>query len=146
MRKNNANILIGRIRRKVNRYIETEMKARGLDGIVVSQGGILGVLYRHQGKLSMKEIADLIRRDKSTVTYLVNKLTDVGYVAKIPDEKDSRVINVCLTDKAYEVEHVFTAISEGMLQRLYHNLTDKEAEQLEMLLEKVNENFDKLDN
>lgn len=145
MRKNNANILIGRIRRKVNRYIESEMKDRGLEGIVVSQGGILGVLFRHQGKLPMKDIADFIRRDKSTVTYLVNKLIDAGYVSKVPDEKDSRVINVCLTDKAYSVEHIFAGISEGMLERLYHSLTNEEAEQLEMLLEKVNENFDKMD-
>ena len=45
-------------------------------GLVSSHGYILYLLSQHQ-KLSMKELADGINRDKSTTTVLIRKLREV---------------------------------------------------------------------
>ncbi len=145
VRKNSAVYLIGRIRRRVYRFLEQELRQNGIHDLVVSQGSILATLYKNGGKLTMKEIASFVRRDKSTVTYLVNKLIAKGYVEKRSCEHDARVTYIEIAEKAWRFEETFNAISERLINRVYTGLTDAEAEKLERLLEKVERNFDDIE-
>ena len=65
--------LISRIREKANRYIESELSARGLSGLKPIHGDLLLALFRHE-EPTMKELTELVDRRKSTVTTLVEKL------------------------------------------------------------------------
>jgi DNA-binding MarR family transcriptional regulator len=142
VRKNSVVYHIGRIRRRINRFLEQELKQHRADDLVVSQGAILATLYQHREKLTMKAIAAIVRRDKSTVTYLIDKLIDLGYVIKCPCEQDGRVIFIELTDKAHQFEETFNAISTRLIEKVYTGLTEAEAVELERLLEKVEQNFE----
>jgi len=57
------------------------MAKRNIKGLVTSHGDILYALFQKR-TLTMKEIAEGIEKDKSTVTALVNKLIAHGYVQK----------------------------------------------------------------
>jgi MarR family transcriptional regulator, organic hydroperoxide resistance regulator len=132
--------LISKIREKVNRLIAAEMSRNGIDGIVTSHGDIIYALYNKQ-RMTMAEIAERIGRDKSTVTALIDKLVKLGYVTKVRDTQDTRVVYVTLTDKGIALEPVFEAISAKLLDVFYLDVSENEKEELLRILNKVYNNF-----
>jgi len=140
MKQNKAIALISRIREKANRFIIKELEAQGIDGIVPSHGDILVHLFAG-GKYTMKDLAEKIHRTKPTVTVLVDKLVDYGYVLKEKSLEDSRVTFIILTDKGLTLNPTFTKISAKLNDLVYSNLTDQEVEVFERALSKINDNF-----
>lgn len=86
------------------RFIENRLKDHELYNLVPSYGNILTVLYDHDGKMTMKGIADLLGKEKSTITSLVNKLEGLGYVNKVKSQEDRRTTFVCLTKMGKDIE------------------------------------------
>lgn len=132
--------LISRIREKANRLITRELAAHDLMGIVPTHGDILVSLFL-QPRLPMKRLAEIIDRDKSTVTALVDKLVRLGYVEKKPDSNDSRITLVCLTPRGKALMPNFLDISRKLQERVYKNLNRKEKATLIELLIKINEDW-----
>ena len=89
----------------------------------------------------MKEIADKIDRDKSTVTALVDKLISIGYVTKQKDPGDSRMILVSLTEKGKKLRSDFEEISDKLLEIVYLEFEGNEKEQLITELIKIKNNL-----
>ena len=81
-------------------------------GLVSSHGYILYLLSQHQ-KLSMKELADGINRDKSTTTVLIRKLRESGLVREEAAEDGA---GACL--HGAHVRHIAGA-AHRMLPRLF---------------------------
>ncbi len=142
MKKGNALALISRIREKANRFIVRELENHGIKGIVPSHGDILVVLFQGE-KNTMKELADRINRTKPTVTVLIDKLVEYGFVERERSSTDSRVTYIKLTCKGIELKPIFYDISKKIDALLYGGLTDGETENFEKLLYKVNANLDK---
>jgi MarR family transcriptional regulator, organic hydroperoxide resistance regulator len=131
---------IGIIREEANKFIIDELGKRGITGIVPSHGAILMALY-DQKTMSMKEIADKIKRRQPTVTVLIDKLQEHGYLKKEKDIDDSRITNIMITQKGEEFKSVFFEISEKLNKKLHQGLSEKESEILENLLERVSMNL-----
>lgn len=142
MKNGNALALISRIREKANRFIVDELANYGIKGIVPSHGDILMVLFRG-GECTMKELATRISRTKSTVTVLVEKLIEYGFVEKEKSGADSRVTYIKLTDKGIALKPGFDDISKKLDELLYGGLTGREIEIFEEILSKVMANIDK---
>lgn len=132
---------IAKIRSDVFEYIEDELKKRGVDGLVVSHGNILDILYDNNGKLTMKEISEGIHRSKSTVTQLVDKLLKAGYVKKESDVEDKRFSYIILTEKGLSIKKDFKEISENVINKFFEGFNEEEIENLLLLLDRVINNF-----
>ena len=132
---------ISKIRNDVFNYIEYELSKRDLEGLVVSHGNILDILYDNNGKLTMKEISKGINRSKSTVTQLVDKLLRAGYVTKESDSEDKRYSYIVLTEKGLSIKKDFREISENVIKVFFRDFSKEEAEVFLSLLDKVINNF-----
>ncbi len=131
---------IAKIREGVNRLIVQGLHEHGIDGIVTSHGDIFYVLFRHE-ELSMQETADLIGKDKSTVTALVDKLIKAGFIEKRQDETDRRMAFIRLTEEGQRLRPDFHEISVTLLARIYAGFTEQEKETLMSLLTRIQENI-----
>jgi len=140
MSEGNVISLIGRIHEKANKFIINELKADGIDGIVPSHGEILNVLFSVES-CTMTELAERIRRTKPTLTVLVDKLVEYGYVTREKDRKDARVTNISLTDKGRKLKPGFREISNKMNTMVYGDLSAEEADKLERLLRNIDGRF-----
>lgn len=140
MRKNNAVYLISKIRIKANRYIVESLVAEGIEGIVPSHGDIMIHLFENKN-YTMQELAKKINRTKPTLTTLVNKLVNYGYVTKEKSKNDNRVTYIKLTPLGIALKPVFKSISQNLNDIAYKDLSDEEAIFLENILNKVNDNF-----
>jgi DNA-binding MarR family transcriptional regulator len=141
MKRNNMIALMSRITEKANRLIVRELEARGIEGIVPSHGGILVHLFIGK-KYTMKDLAEKIHRTKPTVTILVDKLVNLGYVAKERSSEDNRITFIRLTEKGLALKPSFDEISNKLNAIVYKDLSEKDAECMETLLGKINHNLD----
>ena len=140
MKKELVILQISRIRDKANSFLTRELARRNLKGIAPSHGDILWALFTH-GNLPMKKLSEIINRDKSTVTALVNKLIKSGYIERRTHESDSRSSIISLTEKGRAMQKNFWDVSEALRKKAYQGLTDEEMETLMTLLAKIHDNF-----
>jgi MarR family transcriptional regulator, organic hydroperoxide resistance regulator len=131
---------ISTVKEKANRYISRQLRKMGVEDIATPYGGIFSSLLRNR-RLTMGEIARNIRRDKSTVTVLIRKLVDLGYVETRSSPTDARATIVRLSKKGRALEPVFSEISRNLRKRVYRGFTEEEKEMLATMLEKVRDNF-----
>ena len=132
--------MIGKINEKSNRFLSEELKKKGLEGVSPSHGDIIGALCLVD-YLQMKELSELINRDKSTVTSLVNKLVALGYVEKKKDPADHRVTQICLSQKGESVKPDVMEISNKLRSKAYKGLSDEDRIKIMDLLIKIYKNF-----
>jgi DNA-binding MarR family transcriptional regulator len=140
MKTNDIISIISRIRQKTYKHIVSELSRKGIQGIVVSHGDILYALFRKE-RMTMAEIADRIGKDKSTVTTLVNKLVNLGYVIKERAAEDTRVIYVNLTPLGKELEPLFIEVSNRVLEVFYTDVSEQEKQELLRILSKLDRNL-----
>lgn len=140
MQLNRTQELISLIKEEANRFIDEELKKKGIHGIVTSHGSILMALYKNN-KMTMKEISEKINRKQPTVTVLIDKLLSHGYVSKEKNVDDSRITFIHLTKKGEEFRSIFFDISKKMNRRMLNGLSNEDSETLENLLERVSKNW-----
>ena len=133
--------LIGSLRERYARFLEGELVAHGIEGLVPSHGSILSVLYRSEEGLPMGDIAKRIGRTKSTVTQLVDRLVALGFVEKTPSARDGREVFVVLTDKGRGIKADFDEISARLLETAYLGFSEEEKEDLVGYLTRMRDNF-----
>lgn len=138
--KNTLFSYINRVQHRGAIYIEELLREKGIDNLVYSHIRIIIILSVYK-KLSMKEISNLISKDKSTVTSLVNKLEKMGYVKKTASAEDKRVIYLTLEEKADEIIETVSQVTNVFHKRVKKILTKEEIIQLFCLMEKLVENF-----
>jgi len=132
--------LISEVREKANRFILDELKRNHIDGLAPSHGAVMIQLYKH-GDLCMKDLAEKVGKDKSTITALVNKLVKLGYIEKVKDREDNRMTHLILTDKGRSIKGVFSQISEGLLEKVYRDFEEQDKVSLIEKLERVSANL-----
>lgn len=122
-----------RLRDEGNRLIIGALKEAGLTGIAPSHGDILAHLLAG-GPCHMGVLARRIRRTRSTMTALVEKLERAGYVERRPDPADARGVLVCLTGRGKALAPVMDGVSRALEALVASRLSAEEADALERLL------------
>jgi len=135
--------LISRIQNKANRFIVSELKAHGVSGLVPVHGDILLALFFHK-RVTMQELAKMVDRKKSTITTLVEKLIQMGYVQKQKDDKDNRYFIISLTDKGKSLKMPLIEISMNLINGIYQDMPIDERTQLVKGLTEINNNLKKI--
>lgn len=140
MKADNTAHLIGKLRGQINQFIILELKKEGIDGIVPSHGDIIVSLLKKEA-MTMRELADKIEKDPSTITTLVKKLNHLGYTQVVKDNRDKRANRVLLTSKGKNLEEIFFAVSEKLYSKQFENIDEKEQIIFREVLIKMIENF-----
>lgn len=131
---------ISRVHHKGASYIDELLRKKGIRNLSYSHIRIIIILSIYN-RISMKEISELISKDKSTVTTLVNKLEKLGYVKKITCQRDRRVTYLKLEEKAEEIVETVFQVANLFHQKVEGILTKEEISTLFILMEKLIKNF-----
>jgi DNA-binding MarR family transcriptional regulator len=91
----------------------------------------------NKGK-TISDLADEMYITRPSVTIAVNKLEKKGYVNKIKDEKDGRMVLVTLTKKGVKMDTIHRYFHENMVRNIGKEFTDEEKEVLIHAIEKLN--------
>ena len=82
----------------------------------------------------MSAIAKRLMVTQGTLTVSTSKLVKKGYVERVKDEKDKRIVRLTLTDKAESIMQIHNQFHEAMIEKLLNELElDKEEELINSL-------------
>ena len=131
--------LISHIHTKSAEFTNSRLAKKG--SLISSHGFILFQLSTKE-KLTMKEIASIINRDKSTTTVLIRKLEEQGLVKQEPSKTDRRVKYIKLTAEGKKMNSLTSSISKELLKVCYKDFSEDEKKELLFLLSKMNKNIE----
>ncbi|MCR0590496.1 MarR family transcriptional regulator [[Clostridium] innocuum] len=82
----------------------------------------------------MSAIAKRLMVTQGTLTVSTSKLVKKGYVERVKDERDKRIVRLKLTEKAVSILAIHNRFHEEMIERLLNELElDKEVELIQSL-------------
>lgn len=102
----------------------------------VPQFEIISCLDRKTG-LSLSEIAERLLVSGGNVTGIIDRLERDGYVHRVRDKVDRRIVRALLTEKGFELYKSFLPRYKEVMHRINSGLTLEERKQLQRLLKKL---------
>lgn len=129
------------LRVKINDHIKSKLRQAGCTDLVPSHGSILSLLYDHKGRMQIKDLYDILLKQKSTVTEMIKRLEKLGYIIKEACPDDKRVTFVVATQKAWDFKEDFDHISDSLIEKVFLDFTEDESEEFVRLLKKAIHNF-----
>ena len=135
---------IGKTGKWMGIYISEKFKKYQLK-LTLEQWVVLKILHEEDGRMQ-NDLAIVTKRNKTSLTRLINTMERNHLVARIPDTTDKRVNRVFLTKNGRKVFASTFFIIEEVKQELQAGLEPKEIETLIHLLQKVQNNLKKYQN
>lgn len=132
--------VISEIRRLSNEFLTERLNALGMENVTPSSGVLFVTLFRESPR-TMGDLARSIGLKKNSLTTLVRRLEQAGYISTAQATYDTRVTLVSLTEKGEGFRGDFERISQELTSTVCGGLNDIEVEQLAEMLSVVRENF-----
>lgn len=132
--------LIAKIHQLGGRIFAKKLKQYQLTEINPAQGRIMFPLWQ-KDEISIHELSKSTLLGKSTLTTMLNKLEDEGYLKRVSSERDRRKTLIKLTEKTQELQEKYVQVSSEMNELFYHGLTEQEKDEFDKYLERVLENL-----
>ena len=109
-------------------------------GLARGQPGVLNALWEKDG-LTQTEIGDVLHVQPATITKMVQRMEESGWVVRREDRNDLRVLRVYLTDAARQVRPQVECILEGVSQDTLAGFSLEEQLLLRRLLIQMRDNL-----
>lgn len=109
----------------------------GITGVQTAQYRLLGLLKK-EGTLSMTALGSRLYISKPYMTSLVDSLIKEGYVERLPDTKDRRVIKISITRTGIEHLHEAHRLFKDGIMKLLADLDEDDLNNLCSSSEVVN--------
>lgn len=130
---------LGFIIKQINNIYEKELTGRlKMLGITSSQCAVLNYLFQsNQEHVTQREIEKQLNLKNPTVTGLLKRLDEKGFLFCVQSTSDKRCKNIYLTEKAFDIQKKMESDRKKLDKRLTIGMTKKEEEALRRGLAKV---------
>ena len=95
------------------------------------------LFHSRKEEINQKDVERALSLKNPTVTGLLKRLDEKGYILIVPSTKDKRCKNIYLTEKAYDIRRRMEADRKKVDKRLTIGMTKKEVQALRKMLDKV---------
>lgn len=109
-------------------------------GLYRGQPPFLHVLWQKDGR-THKELADILDLQPATVSKMVQRMENAGWLVSRPDPDDLRVSRVYLTEKGREIKGKVTDILQEFEKETFAHFTLEERVLLRRLLLQIRDNL-----
>ncbi|MEZ5682201.1 MAG: MarR family transcriptional regulator [Erythrobacter sp.] len=109
-------------------------------GLTAVQARLLLVLFKFPDN-NQAFYAERIEVEPITVTRIIDRMEEAGWVERVADPSDRRARLIHLTAKSREIVEPLRVIVNGMVEDMVMGLTAAERETLAGLLEKISANL-----
>lgn len=133
------NVRIGLMIKMLNNAFKQELNKEiaSLD-LSSSQAHVLGYLSHNQDKtIFQKNIEEQFNLKHPTVTGILQRLEEKGFIKQIPLETDHRYKQIILTEKSRILHNRITELSSATADKFLVGMSAEEVNTLKLLLEKM---------
>lgn len=134
--KYEGSFLIARIHQTSGRIFETILRRYDLSELSPAQGRVLFALWKNDNV----PIQELVRRtslSKSTLTAMLDRLEEQGFIVRVPSERDRREVLIRLTRKDQSFQDTYTRVSDEMAAISLSGFAEHEIRDLEEKLMRI---------
>lgn len=130
---------VGFLFKQINNLYEKEINNQLKEiGITSSQCEVLDYLFHcDKEEVNQRDIEKALSLKNPTVTGLLKRLDEKGYILIVPNGKDKRKKNVYLTEKAYDIQRKMETNRRRVDKNLTLGMSKREVEALQKMLSRV---------
>ena len=116
----------------LNRFIMKSLQRHAEEhGLTAPQARVIREIFLHK-KISVKQLTRNLRMTQSTVSDIVERLTEKGIIVKKPNPKDKRSVQIMLTERMLaKIEEARPKPIEQILGAVLDNLQPSEQAKVE---------------
>lgn len=132
-----------RIHLDIEKEIHTKLSAYNL---TKSQLDILNYLDQHPDQMTcQKDLQNSLHVSNATINGLVNRLEQNGYIYRITNSEDKRMVSIHPTEKANQIKDLFLTTIYNLEQKMMAHIAPDKQEELVNLLEQMIQNIESED-
>lgn len=132
-----------RIHLDIEKEIHTKLSAYNL---TKSQLDILNYLDQHPDQMTcQKDLQNYLHVSNATINGLVNRLEQNGYIYRITNSEDKRMVSIHPTEKANQIKNLFLTTIYNLEQKMMAHIAPDKQEELLNLLEQMIQNIESED-
>ncbi len=138
--KRQGGFLIAKIHQLAGRVCARKLKEHEIHEINPAQGRILFVLWEQDG-IPIRELALRTQLEKSTLTSMLDRLEEGGYIRRVPSNEDRRTIHIYRTEKDRALQRQYARVSDEMAALFYRGFSVREIDRFEEYLGRILDNL-----
>ena len=131
--------------RLMRRFPPLKLKPSVIAGLTRSEYELLATLMLNlddeKTALSVTELSNLLQITPAGVTHLINPLEEAGYLERLPDPNDRRIVLIGLTDKGTETAEALIAEVQEQVIGLINHLGEEDSQTFFRLMSRAIEFF-----
>jgi DNA-binding MarR family transcriptional regulator len=134
-----SGFLMAKIRQVSERIFLRKLKDYGIE-INPAQGRIMFALWQKDG-IAINELVKKTKLEKSTLTSMLDRLEQMGYVKRQRSRKDRRKILICRTKKDKAMESKYVEVSQEITRLFYKGFSETQIDRFEQDLQRILNNL-----
>ena len=124
---------------KIKRYIASMLRQQGVP-LTPEQFMLIDLLW-NEGEMTQQQLANQLKKDKNSVTMLVDAIESKGLVVRRQNTLDRRSNTVVLTDKAMELKEMAKQKGISILDGMLEGISEEELHSFLNTLRLLNQNM-----
>lgn len=140
--KTRGGFIVSQVKQIQGRIFDKLLKEHGIDDFNGPQGRILYVLWQ-QDNLPISELGSRTSLAKTSLTTMLDRMEERGYIQRNNTPNDRRQILITLTDKARSLNSKYDEVTDQMNQIFYEGFSDESIKAFDNDLQHVLENLQK---
>jgi DNA-binding MarR family transcriptional regulator len=129
------------MRNLLKKHIQLQIKTHHIN-ITFEILEVLALLYQKDG-INQQEIAGIMVKDKSSMTYLIHELEKRKLVKRVADETDGRNKLICLTKQALQLKAKLNPWIIAIYEKATASIKINEIKDAIKVVQKMNNNLNK---
>lgn len=132
----NVNILNSRIKK----CFFDKLQENGIN-ITPEQYLVMDILWE-KSSISQQNIADIIQKDKNSVTKIIDSLEKKNLVIRVVDKNDRRINKIELTDEGFALEKITTEVAINFMNDVVKNIDTKDLDTFVNVMRQIKNNLE----
>ena len=132
--------------RIIKRYIDSDASKSYVDKMTGTHGWAVGYFYRNRDKdIFQKDFEQEFNIRRSTASHILSLMEENGMITRESVPYDARLKKIVLTEKAMNIEEEVMQFFDKLEQEFEKNITKEELEIFYSVLDKINDNIERID-
>lgn len=136
MEPSQGGFLVARVHQLAGRVFAKLLKNADIQGLNPAQGRILRVLWHHD-EVPISVLAEMTSLGNSTLTSMLDRLEEAGYLTRVQAGKDRRKNIIQLTYAGRESQDAFGRVAGEMADCFYRGFSSDEIGAFEGYLQRI---------
>ena len=124
---------------KLKQFIAAKLRKAQVP-LTPEQFMLIDLLWNH-GAMSQQQLADMMKKDKNSVTQLIDAIERKGFVLRQQNAQDRRSNTIVLTEKAMELRDEAKQKGISILDEMLEGISEEELHSFLSTLQKLNDNM-----